>query len=298
MLKQQLFQHQIIIAGQVKDAITGQGISGAMVKIIDAPDEFINSVIFKTQLLGLPGSMQCFSGNTDLDSSPASLPTAIQEFRQNLRNPQLNTADKVQLFQALLANNYLSARDRFQGYQEIIDYFPYNPKNKQSQLGRTKTIFEGWFYFRNLPAGFYQLEASLFDAPRRYAKGQGQVEITAKNNKNIIKEDENFAVFDTINIVELKLQPTTLIGTITSADDNEAIGMARVEIQGSRDHTFSSTEILKQSQGEWNYRLVGIEASNTPITVIVSAKGYPKQQKQIYLQTGEVKSLDFQLTVN
>lgn len=299
MLKRQLFQHQIAIAGQVKDAITGEGISGAMVKIIDAPDEFINSVIFKTQVLGLPGLMQCCSGNPDLNSSPVSLPTAIQELRQNLRNPELHTADKVQLFQALLANNYLSRRDKFQGYQEIIDYFPYNPKNKQSQIGRTKTIFDGWFYFRNLPAGCYQLEASLFDAPRRYAQGQGQVEITDDiNSKKIIKEDENFALFDTINTVELKLQPTTLLGTITSGDDNDPIGMARVEIQGSRDHTFSSTEIIKQSQGECNYRLVGIEASNTPITVIVSAKGYPKQQKQIYLQTGEVKSLDFQLTVN
>jgi hypothetical protein len=297
MLKRQTLQHQIAIAGQVKNAITGRGISGAMVKIIDAPDEFINSVIFKTQLLGLPGSiMQWRSCNSDIHPH---LPPAIQELREHLQNSQLNSADKLQLFQDILENNHLSGRDKFQGYQEIIDYFPYNPKNKQSQLGRTKTTFEGWFYFTNLPAGIYQLEAALLDAERRYTKSQISVEINPEKLKNVnINDEQNVNVFDTINTVELKLKPTTLFGKITNADDNEAIGMARVEIQGTREHTVSSTEIIKQSQGEWNYRLVAIEASNTPITVIVSAKGYTRQQKQIYLPTGEVKSLDFQLTVN
>ena len=48
--------------------------------------------------------------------------------------------------------------------------------------------------------------------------------------------------------------------------------MARVQILGSGEYTFSSIEIIKEQQGEWNYQIVGIEGKNTPITVIFSAK--------------------------
>ncbi|AFZ55813.1 hypothetical protein H6G54_26855 [Anabaena cylindrica FACHB-243] len=301
MLKQQRFNHKIAIAGQVKDAITGRGIPDAVVKIIDAPDEFINFVIFKTKLLGLPSSsMQWRSFNANINPPNPTLPQEIQDFQEQLRNSHLKNVDKLKLFETLLEDRKLNNRDKFQGFQEIIDYFPYNAKAKNSQLGRTQTISDGWFYFMDLPDGLYQLEASLSDPQMRYAKSQHQIEIATKNvkNINIINQDKNLDIFDTINRVKLELKPTTLLGKITNADEKEAIGMAKVQIQGSKEYTFSSTEIIKQSQGEWNYRLIGIEARNTPITVIVSAKGYPIKQKQINLQTGEVKSLDFQLTTN
>lgn len=301
MLKRQRFHHQVAMAGQVKDAITGQGISGAVVKIIDAPDEFINFVIFQTKVLGL-GNLptQWYSLNSHLNLENQNLNPEIQEFGQQLRNPYLKTADKLQLFQDILDDNHLSTQHKFQAFQEICDYLPNHPKTKQAQLGRTQTISDGWFYFMDLPDGVYQLEAYLTDTHLRYTKSQCQVTISAKNAKNIniVNQNQNVDLLDNFNILELKLMPTTLLGKITSADDSEAICMAKVQIQGSENYTFSCKEIIKQTQGEWNYRLVGIAARNTPITVIVSAQGYTRQQKEINLQTGEIKSLNFQLNSN
>ncbi|UUO14207.1 MULTISPECIES: carboxypeptidase regulatory-like domain-containing protein [Aphanizomenonaceae] len=299
MLKRQRFYHQVAIAGQVRDAITGEGIAGAMVKIIDAPDEFINFVIFQLKLFGLPSSLiQWHSFNPDLNPPNLALPQELQELQKNLKNPSLKATNKLELFQVFLENSYLSGKHKFLGFQEIIDYFPLDPKTKNSHLGRTKTAPDGWFYFMDLPAGLYRLEASLSGAKMRYIKSQCQVEIGRKNQNNIINQDQNVDLFDNIRKVELQLKPTTLRGKITNADDTEAIGMARVQILGSGEYTFSSIEIIKEQQGEWNYQIVGIEGKNTPITVIVSAKGYPGTQKEISLQPGDVKSLDFQLTSN
>ena len=92
MLKRQRFYHQVAIAGQVRDAITGEGIAGAMVKIIDAPDEFINFVIFQLKLFGLPSSLiQWHSFNPDLNPPNLALPQELQELQKNLKNPSLQT---------------------------------------------------------------------------------------------------------------------------------------------------------------------------------------------------------------
>lgn len=42
-----------MIAGQVIDAITRRGISGASVKIVQAPEKFISQTIFKAKLLSV-----------------------------------------------------------------------------------------------------------------------------------------------------------------------------------------------------------------------------------------------------
>lgn len=295
MLTRQQIRHKIAIAGQVKDAITGEGIPDAIVKIVDAPDEFINCVIFKAKLLGLPGlPIQWRSLSAELNPANKTLPKQIQDFQKNLQNPQLNSADRLKLFQAILEEPKVSDRHKFQGLQEILDRLPFNPKQKSSQPERVQTAPDGWFYFLDLPAGTYQLQAFLPNAIGRYTTAKCKIAIEQEDRGNIRKTDPNVSVFDKIR-VELKLKPTTLLGKVTSSDDEGAIGMAKVQIQGSRDYTFSASELTKQQQGEWNYRLVGIEAGNTPLTVIVSARGYPAQQKEISLQTGEVRSLDFQL---
>ena len=295
MLTKQRLRYKIAIAGQVKDAITGEGIPDAIVKIIDAPDEFIRGVIFKAKLLGLPGlQVQWRSLSAQLPPANKTLPKQIQDFQENLQNPQFNSADRLKLFQVLLEEPKVSDRHKFLGLQEIMDRLPFSPKQKSSQPERAQTAPDGWFYFLDLPAGTYQLQAFLPNAIGRYSAAQCQIAIGQEDRRNIRKTDPNVSVFDKIR-VELKLKPTTLLGKITSSDDEGAIGMAKVQIQGSRDYTFSASELTKQQQGEWNYRVVGIEAGNRPLTVIVSARGYPTTQKEISLQTGEVRSLDFQL---
>ncbi|MEG4304906.1 carboxypeptidase regulatory-like domain-containing protein [Microcoleus sp. D3_18a_C4] len=295
MLKRERSRYKISIVGQVKDAIANRGIPDAIVKIVDAPDEFIKSAIFKAKLLGLPGlQIHWRSLIGELNPANKTLPQEFQDFQQSLKNPNSNSADKLKLFQSFLEEPKLSDRQKFQGLQEILDYLPFSPKHKISQPERTQTAADGWFYFRDLPPGIYQLQAFLPNAIGRYSAAQGQIEIGQKDGENIDNPDPNVSLFDKIR-VELKLKPTTLLGKVTNYDDEEAIGMAKVQIQGKRDYTFSASELTKQQQGEWNYRLVGIEAGNTPLTVIVSARGHPTQQKEISLQTGEVKSLDFQL---
>jgi hypothetical protein len=294
MLKRQRFRHKIAIAGQVKDGIPGQGIPGATVKIIEAPDEFINSVIFQVNLFGLPNLLVqgCFLGSA-LNTPNESLPKQLENFRENLKNPSLKSADKLKSFQMILEDPTLSQRHKFQGLQGILDYLPFSPKGKNSHPERTQTNADGWFYFTNLPAGFYQIEASLPGSEMRYCNAQGQIEI-GEEKQHPIQQEENIDLFDKIR-VELELKPTTLLGKVTSGDEMEVIGMAKVQIQGSGEDTFSLSEFTKQKQGEWNYRLVGISARNTPLTVVASARGYLTNQKEISIQPGEVKSLDFQL---
>lgn len=304
MLTRQRLRHTIAIVGQVKDAIASEGIPDATVKIVDAPDEFIKESIFKAKLFGLPGlPIQWRSLNSELARANKTLPQQLIDFQENLQNPQLNSTDRLQLFQIILEDPKLGDRQKFQGLQEILDCIPFNPKSKISQLERTQTTADGWFYFTDLPAGTYQLEAFLPNAGRRYSIAKCQIEIGQDDRENINKLDRNVSQFDKIK-VELELQPTTLFGKITNSDD-EAIGMAKVQVQGSREPTLSAGEFTKQKLGdrklgdrklgEWNYRVTGIEAGTTPLTVIVSARGYAAQQKEISLQTGEVKSLDFQL---
>ena len=45
MLKQKR-RHQVALAGQVINALTGDAIAGARIKIVQAPDQFIDVVIF------------------------------------------------------------------------------------------------------------------------------------------------------------------------------------------------------------------------------------------------------------
>jgi|GEM_PF-3026618 len=288
-MRREPFHHQVSIAGQVKDAIAGKGISGATVKIIDAPDRFINFVIFQAQLWGLPSSLIYGRSLENLN-----LPDQLQNFQEKFQDPHLKNADKLKIFQTLLSDSNFSDRQKFQAFQEITDYSPTHPQVGKSQLGRTQTSADGWFHFDDLPDGLYDLEAFLPNAKMRYTPGHCQIKIGKKNSQNILDNDRNVDIFDILR-VELELQPTTLLGKVTNVENTELISMARVEIQGSGDYTLSLAEIIKQQQGEWNYRLVGLEARNTPITVIVSVKGYPTKQEEINLQPGEVKSLDFQL---
>lgn len=297
MLKRQPFRHKVAIAGQVKDAVTGQAIAGATVKIVQAPEDFIEFVVFKAKLLDISGLRQVWSGfKPDLEGVDIPLSQAVQEFRNSLKQTQIRGLDQLQYFQDFLGNSQVSNQAKFEVLQDVLDQSARGLHPRMLPLERKKTRPDGWFYFVNLPAGVYQLQAFLPGARARYSTAQGRIEVFPENEKDFLKSDQNIDFFDKINL-GLELKPTTLLGKITSADLTEAIAMAKVQIDDGQS-TLSVGELTQDPQGEWNYQLIGIEARKTPLTVIISARGYPTQTTKINLEPGEIKSLNFQLSTS
>lgn len=295
MLKRQPFRHKVAIAGQVRDAVTGQAIAGALVKIIQAPEDFIEFVVFKAKLLDIASLKQVWSGfKPELEGVDLPLSRAVREFRNSLKQAKLQGLDRVQYFQNFLGNSQVKDREKFEVLQDVLDRSATGLHPRMLPLERKQTRPDGWFYFVNLPAGVYQLQAFLPGAKTRYSTAEGTIEVFPESEKDFLKSERDIDFFDKINL-ELKLKPTTLLGKITSADLTEAIAMVKVQIDGGQS-TFSVGELTQDPQGEWNYQLIGIEARTTPLTVIVSARGYPTQTTKIDLEPGEIKSLNFQLS--
>lgn len=258
MLKQK-HRHQVALAGQVIDSVTGEAIAGARIKIIQAPDKFIDVVIFKTKLFGLPESFG---------------------------------TERLILFKTVMADTSLNNYQKFQSLQNILDCLRSTPKIIHSCLERTYSTSDGWFYFTGLPTGFYRLEASFPKAGNRYANTTIEVEIS--DIKNNLESGLNIAFSDRLKLV-LNLNPTTVFGKVTDSKTNELIDMARVKIHESEDYAMSSRTVNQNGQGNWNYRLVALEPKIPCTTLTVSAQGYAPQQHQVYLHTGDFKQLDFQL---
>lgn len=147
-----------------------------------------------------------------------------------------------------------------------------------------------------MPAGLYHLEASLPSAGTRYSTARSRIEIADSNRHDLAKLTPQFAISNQFGI-EFALEPTTLFGKVTSADDDkDVIGMAKVQIQGREDYTFSLGELVNQQERQWNYQLIAIEASNHPQTIIAIAKGYITGQKEIRLEPGKRQSLNLELS--
>lgn len=143
------------------------------------------------------------------------------------------------------------------------------------RLDRKITASDGYFYFVNLPTGEYKLKASLPGSGTRYKNGEQIVSVSSPLNDVI-----------PTTITNIALEPTGIKGTITDADElNKAIFNAKVQIQGSRESTFSDQK--------GNYRLLGLETSKSgqlTVTLIVSATGYQQVSQSLEIKQGEVIS--------
>ena len=146
---------------------------------------------------------------------------------------------------------------------------------------RKITASDGYFHFANLLSGEYILEASLPTGGTRYNVVTKKVRVSDSIDGTI-----------PTTIVDIVLLPTGIKGTITDADEpNKEILNAKVQIQGSRESTFSDQK--------GNYRLLGLESSKSgerTINLIVSATGYQKAFQSVVIKQGEVISnQDFSL---
>jgi hypothetical protein len=250
-------------------------------------------VIFKTQLFGLPGSLWTQGSYSKIPNSPIeSLSPRIQEFQKHLIDPQVKNQEKLELFKILIADNTLNNQHKFQALQNILDYLQADKNINIKCPERTYSTSDGWFYFTDLQTGFYQLEASLPLAGMRYANAAIKVEISDINFSG--KSNPNSSFSDRLRLI-LKLNPTTLLGKVIDSETKELVDMAKVKIHDDKDYTISSRIVNQDEYREWNYRLVGLEASNPFTTLTVSAQGYVTQEHQVYLQTGDLQQLDFQL---
>lgn len=289
---------KLSIVGQVTNAITKQGVAGARVKIIEAPAEFIDRVIFKAKLLKATlfegsGFQHQFHRSLESPSASVSLPTSLQEFQTALDSAQLKSADKLQRLYQLLDDPGLIAQHKFQALQWVCDRLRSVPNAKHPPLDRTDTTIDGWFYLVDLPAGHYQLVVMLPNTGQSFGVAQVQVEVPEPTP---LTQSEHYATFFEQRLVNVELHPTTLLGKVISADESqEAIGMVRVQIAGTENYVFSSKEVIKQSGNEWNYRFLGLDANNPSISLILSAQGYMTAQQTVRLETGKIAIADIQL---
>lgn len=157
-------------------------------------------------------------------------------------------------------------------------YHP-NWETIKEQPDRVLTAVDGYFYFLDLPAGEYTLVASLVGAGTRYGTAQVTATVTYDSLGNCAR-----------NAVNITLPPTGVRGQIVDAD-RVPIGMAKIQIDGSLDYTFTD------SKG--NYYLGELETSKPPlkrsVTLKISARGFQPASQSTELSQGEVQTLNLSL---
>jgi hypothetical protein len=146
MVQWEQIRHRVALAGRVTDAQTNKAIAMAQVRISDAPEAFVASLITKAKLVAL-----------------ANEPTEMVQARITLDDAAASNEQKLEAAQKII--DFLVAR------QALTTLRPY----------LTQTAADGLFYFLDLPRGKYTLIASLPNFQRRY--GISQVEnITVSHN--------------------------------------------------------------------------------------------------------------------
>lgn len=276
---------RLALVGQVKDAITQEGIGAATVKIKAAPVKFVEQILFKIKLLGLPlTALQWYGLERFIFDQANHQNPALDPLQSLLKSRPLSQVDGLGAWVNHLEQSSLSPQDRFQVLQVILDGLALDP-SRASGLERTLTRPDGWFYWVDLPTGAYQLEASVPGSTRGYSQALAEVEVVEGGQDPFGQSQVSF-----------NLSPTTLQGRVVSAaDPAEPVGMARVQIAETQAYVFSSDEFTKPHDREWNYQFVGIASTYSVITLIITAKGYETTQKKVDLRSGANNSLDIQL---
>ncbi|MBD2450071.1 carboxypeptidase regulatory-like domain-containing protein [Nostoc sp. FACHB-152] len=139
----------------------------------------------------------------------------------------------------------------------------------------TRTTFDGYFHFWDLPEGEYSLTASLPNAARRYGTAMIRVTVPPKVEGKII-----------VTAADMALPPTVLKGNISN-QNGEPVFMAEVRVKGGTESTFSN------DKGQ--YSLIGLESSEIKRIVIVSAQGYKPISQSVVISHS---STDLPLPLN
>jgi hypothetical protein len=127
----------------------------------------------------------------------------------------------------------------------------------------TRTAFDGYFHFWDLPEGEYSLTASLPNAARRYGTAMTTVTVPSKVEGKII-----------MTAADMALPPTVLKGNISN-QNGEPVLMAEVRVKGNTESTFSN------DKGQ--YSLIGLESSEIERIVMISAQGYKPTSQSVVI---------------
>ncbi len=146
MKRWSIIRHQVAIEGRVTNPQTKTAIAMAQVRISDAPEAFVTSLITKAQLVTL-----------------ANEPTQVLQARITLDDHTASNAQRLEAAQKII--DFLMAR------QALTTLQPY----------LTQTTADGLFYFLDLPQGNYTLIASMLNSPRRYGTSQAK-NVTVSHN--------------------------------------------------------------------------------------------------------------------
>lgn len=137
--------HRVSLAGKVTNAQTDREISLAQVRIADAPEAFVNSLITIAKLV-----------------VSINEPPVVRQARMMLNNTTLSNGQKLEATGVIL--DFLTAH-------QILT---------TPRADLTLTAVDGLFYFLNLPQGEYSLIASVPGSKRRYGVSR-KITVTVSN---------------------------------------------------------------------------------------------------------------------
>lgn len=171
-------RHRVSIAGKVTNAQTNKAIALAQVKIIDAPQAFVSSLITKAKLKTLIGE-----------------PKTIQQAR------------------LILDDASASKEQKLKAAREILDFLMARQVLTTSRPDLTQTAVDGIYYFLDLPQGEYSLMALLPDLKRRYGVSK-QVTVTVsdqhRNNSQISIADLTLPSTNLVGKITHATEPVVL----------------------------------------------------------------------------------------
>jgi hypothetical protein len=141
---------------------------------------------------------------------------------------------------------------------------------------KTRTSEDGFFYFLDLPQGFYTLDISAPGSGSRY----GSVRVP---NVAVQQDAAGRPIFDPK--AQVAMTPTRVAGQVLRSGNDEPIKGATVKILGSQEKTFTDKD--------GKYDLSGLQAG-TP-NVQASAAGYATAARKVTLTAGLETIADFSL---
>jgi hypothetical protein len=142
-------------------------------------------------------------------------------------------------------------------------------------VGETMTGPNGLFSFLDVPAGAYNLTASMPRSGTRRVDASENIRVESDPDGRIKR------VF-----ADLTLGTTTVQGVVKGSGASNPVIMAQVRVKGSGERTFTDRE--------GHYRLSGLEAGKRVIQV--TAPGFRKVSKPVTLsEAGVEQTLDFKL---
>ena len=168
-----IINRRVSLAGKVTNAQTNKAIAKAQVKIVDAPEAFVNSLITIAKLV-----------------VSINEPPVVRQARRMLNDTTLSNGQKLEATGVIL--DFLIAR-------QILT---------TPRADLTSTAVDGLFYFLNLPQGEYSLIASVPNMTRRYGVSPKKTVIVGDRSHSIA--DLTLPSTNLIGKITHKSEPITL----------------------------------------------------------------------------------------